>query len=170
MERPEGSEGSEEIEDIEVADLFSKLAEFWSEMVDLSKVEGYGHMIKSIKHLVKRHRMRKWPMRFLRMMYATGPGGGPPRKGMKLCDVTKLMLLFIGNQYDVCCIAPWILLRLAASDETSKDLKAQRTISRMIFSHDAALNNPTSVRYYDLNERKYKTIERYTSVYIPEIE
>ena len=137
-------------------ELCRKLFEQWNDMANFDKREAIGYLICGLNHLKQDHRMRKWPIRFLRIMYRNSAGGKYP---MRRKDVSKLIILFLGNGFELWCISTYILLQIVASDISNKSLHARLTIRQIVNTHEAALKNSKLIRYYDLGNFQWRPID-----------
>ena len=136
--------------------FLAKLDEQWTDIENFDKIQALGHLHDTLKDLKQHYRMGIWPIHFLRMMYRGSNGGRCPMKGI---DVSKLIMFFIGNRYNLWCIVNYILLRIVASDIIDKARRARRTMLRIVYTYEAVLRNQTKTRYFDLDSLQWQTVE-----------
>ena len=78
---------------------------------------------------------------------------------MRRKDVSKLIILFLGNGFELWCISTCIFLQIVASDISNKSLHARLTIRQIVNTHEAALKNSKLIRYYDLGNFQWRPID-----------
>ena len=126
----------------------------WRKIVRSDPAEATELSTGWLKYALEYLHLRRWPSRIINACLRRGPEASMRRK-----DIFRMMLFFYGNKMTYVVAGHWVLIRIAISTCSDKEIKATRAICAIVRAFQIAKRNGTILRYFDLDERKYKPIK-----------
>ena len=131
-------------------EMAEALGKKWIELKDLSKREANDKCVEWLEHFASNHHLSYWSKNMIRVMLEPGPRGR-----MRLSNIVRFTLFFVGNFGSFLCAGEWILARLVRSKCTKKNARAKKAIIQMMNIHKMIETNGKRLRYYDIIEGEY---------------